>query len=757
MIDINQILKELYEIDPSLRLQEERVKKIIAEMLDSKPDTKFNLDFAKILKQKLLSQIDSSKITKLNIINSIFMNPKFRFFGLGVVAVILIIVGYSLPRKGGILPINSTKDVIETQKDLILKARAEVKKFTSKEEFLAYLENAQSIGGGFGRGGEIQRAMPMSESAGIAQSDSLNSLSPANEKSLPQSAPSRVSDTNVQVKGIDEPDIVKTNGKEIFVSTQNLYLYNRPIIMEDMPLDSQFKIMPPQYPTQETKVINALPIDKIKQIGKIPKQGEMLLIGNNLLVFTYQGVYAFDITDPQNPKDIWKIDYENNGNLVTARLMDGKVYFVLQKYLDFQSPCPMDLLKLSMAQSVETKTVSIACTDIYHPLVPIGDTTTYHAFRINPGTGEIEKNISFVGSSGQTIVYMSADSLYISYVFNEDQIKILADFLKTNGQGLLPEAVIEKVNKLLAYDISSGAKQLELSNILQKFYAGLNQDDRRKLENDMENKLSEYVKMHMRELTSTGLVKIALKDFAITATGKVPGMPLNQFSLDEYKGNLRVATTVSGQGTIWGGWRGDASANDVYVLNGGLEVIGSIKDLGLTERIFSARFVGERGFLVTFRQTDPFYVLDLSNPKAPKMSGELKIPGFSSYLHPLKENLILGVGQENGRVKLSLFDVSDSFNPKEIDKYSLDEYWSEAQNNHHAFLQDEKHEVFFLPGGQTGYVFSYKNNKLSLEKAVGKIQAQRALYINDYLYIVGSDRIVVIHEKNWERAGELIY
>ena len=89
--------------------------------------------------------------------------------------------------------------------------------------------------------------------------------------------------------------------------------------------------------------------------------------------------------------------------------------------------------------------------------------------------------------------------------------------------------------------------------------------------------------------------------------------------------------------------------------------------------------------------------------------------------------------------------------PKEIDKYTLDEYYSEAQNNHHAFA-GLKYEVFFLPGGQTGYVFSYAGNKLSL-KAIGQVQAQRALYVNDNLYIIGSDRIIVLNEKTWERVG----
>jgi uncharacterized secreted protein with C-terminal beta-propeller domain len=197
------------------------------------------------------------------------------------------------------------------------------------------------------------------------------------------------------------------------------------------------------------------------------------------------------------------------------------------------------------------------------------------------------------------------------------------------------------------------------------------------------------------------------------------------------------------------------SFSDVYVLNGSLDVLGSVRDLGKTERIYSVRFMAERGYVVTFRQTDPFYVLDLSNPRSPALKGELKIPGYSSYLHPLKEDLLVGVGQESGNVKLSLFDVADPENPREIDKYSMTEFWSEAQNNHHAFLADEQHEAFFMPGSQGGYVFSYAGNSLSMVKAVAGSQVQRAVYINDYLYVIGQDKIVVLNEKDWSQAGAL--
>jgi len=285
---------------------------------------------------------------------------------------------------------------------------------------------------------------------------------------------------------------------------------------------------------------------------------------------------------------------------------------------------------------------------------------------------------------------------------------------------------------------------MELQTIFEKYSKALTNDEQLKIGNEMNNRMSDYYGKEKRELEKSGLVKIGLEKFEVTATGSVPGFPLNQFALDEYQGNLRIATTVGerfGGGSF--GFGRSESANDVYVLDKNLNILGAVKDLGKTEKIYSARFIGDKGYLVTFRQTDPFYVLDLSDPQKPELKGELKIPGYSSYLHPLTKD------------KISLFDVSDVKNPKESDKYLLDESWSDILNTHHAFLLDTKHEVFFLPGSKGGYVFSYKQDKLKLIKAVSEISARRAIYINDYLYIIGDDKIVVLNENDWERVNEM--
>jgi len=135
---------------------------------------------------------------------------------------------------------------------------------------------------------------------------------------------------------------------------------------------------------------------------------------------------------------------------------------------------------------------------------------------------------------------------------------------------------------------------------------------------------------------------------------------LNQFSMDEYKDYLRVATTLNDE-------------NDLYVLDEKLNVVGKITGFGKDERIYTVRFIGDKGYIVTFREIDPFFVIDLSDPKNPEIKGELKLLGFFSYLHPISEYVILGIGRGDKYVKISLFNVSDAENPKEISRYFLKE------------------------------------------------------------------------------------
>ena len=149
--------------------------------------------------------------------------------------------------------------------------------------------------------------------------------------------------------------------------------------------------------------------------------------------------------------------------------------------------------------------------------------------------------------------------------------------------------------------------------------------------------------------------------------------------------------------------------NNVYVLDDKLEIVGKLEAIAPDERIYSTRFIGDRLYLVTFKRVDPLFVIDLSNPENPEILGELKIPGFSDYLHPYDENHIIGVGKETEGnewggvsvkgVKLALFDVSDVKNPRQIDAYEIGEAGtdSEALRDHKAFLFDKKKNILVIP------------------------------------------------------------
>lgn len=192
-------------------------------------------------------------------------------------------------------------------------------------------------------------------------------------------------------------------------------------------------------------------------------------------------------------------------------------------------------------------------------------------------------------------------------------------------------------------------------------------------------------------------------------SGTVTGHLLNQFSMSEYEGRLRVATTQSGFALVGG----DAVVPDdresesyVTVLGDGggrLRQLGQVGGLGTGERIYSVRFIGDRGYVVTFRQTDPLYTIDLSDPAAPRVAGELKIAGYSAYLHPIGDDLLIGVGQdasESGRttgLQVSLFDVSDPASPKRLQRAVLPGASSEAEWDHHAFLWWPASSLAVLP------------------------------------------------------------
>ncbi len=625
-----------------------------------------------------------------------------------------------------------------------------VKKFSSDEEFKEYINQASELGRSGYYGGSMMRetlAAPnvVSLDSNIKwglDSAQTAALGPTNEGT---GAPD-YSSTNVQVRGIDEPDIVKNNGSEIYFSSQNYYY---PVFRQTNPMAAtdEMRVMPPYENRSGVQSLKAYPPADLKKLAKIDKYGDLLLYQDKLMIFSGQNIYAYNIKDTANPKEDWQLKLGDNSSLVTSRLVGDELYLVTRTEIYTDQVCPIKPL------IAKENDVIVRCIDVYHPAEVVPVDVTYTVMKVKVDQGEVSEKVSFIGSSGSSIVYMSSEAIYVTYFYPGDFIAFLVNFFRENPS-VMPTSVVDKLVKLQNYDISDSSKLNELQQVLERYYNALDNDERLRVENELSNKMVDYQKAHKRDLEKTGIVKIAADNLDVVASGAVPGQPLNQFSLDEYQNNLRIATTL-GSGNWFGFGSMGESASDVYVLGDDLKIKGAVKDLGLTERIYSVRFIEDKGYVVTFRQTDPFYVLDLADPNEPELKGELKIPGYSAYLHPINKDKILGIGKEGSEVKISLFDVSNPSEPKESAKYVLKEYWSEILNTHHAFLLDSRHNVFFLPGSQGGYIFSYQNDNLELVKAVSEVQAKRALYINDYLYIVGENKLIVLNEQDWERVNEL--
>ena len=280
---------------------------------------------------------------------------------------------------------------------------------------------------------------------------------------------------------------------------------------------------------------------------------------------------------------------------------------------------------------------------------------------------------------------------------------------------------------------------------------------------------------------TTHIYKFDIRNYNISylGCGEVEGFTLNQFSIDEHNGYLRVATST-------GSWGADIS-NKVYVLDADLNVVGKIEGIAPGETIKSVRFTGDTGYVVTFEQTDPLFVIDFSDPKNPVIKGELKIPGFSTYLHPVGKNLVLGVGvdgDENGQtngLKVSLFDVSDPTNPVESykvtipatsDSYAYSYVDSQAYFTHKALCWDDATKTMYIPyskrnetwyaTGDSSYTFENVSGILAVKvNENSKTLEKSENYTNvsdDYSMNLGFERTTYIGNVvfGYSDAGNLI-
>ena len=483
-------------------------------------------------------------------------------------------------------------------------------KFTSEVELVNFLETMPT-GYYLEDGGSVRKFITPSTSM-LLQWDSASSTG--------QSTPD-YSGTNIQVEGVDEADMVKTDGEYIYLAS-----------------DSRVFIVK-AFPPGDAEVLATLELER--------EASDLFINGDKLVVISSSQYYYYwgpiDIMPPEEYElntHIWVYDVSDRSSPTLDRTVSVDGYYTSSRMI---------------GDYVYAITGQPAVLNITEPVLPIIRSGNY--------TCEVE-------------------STDIWYANNTDYYYGYTNIVAIDVQD--PESEITHETYLMG---SSSTLYVSMENIYLT--------------------ASGWVQDEVSGWETTKIFKINVDEESITyiAEGMVPGRVLNQFSMDEHDGHFRIATT---NGHVSRG--GSSTSNNVYVLNASLGVVGSLEGLAPGEDIYSARFMGRRCYLVTFKKIDPLFVIDLEDPENPTVLGKLKIPGYSDYLHPYDENTLIGVGKETEEaeegdfawyqgVKISLFDVSNVSDPRELAKFEIGDRGTDspALRDHKAFLFSRAKNLLVIP------------------------------------------------------------
>lgn len=598
--------------------------------------------------------------------------------------------------------------------------------FSSEEELVSYLSNTQLRNSGMIR-------------QSIGRDDIAVAVSAPMSGSLEGTGQNDFSSTNVQVVGIDEADIIKTDGDYIYtVSGNTLFIISA-------------------YPGESASVISKTRFESYPS--------ELFINEDNLIIFStnYSRGSTFtliDIYDISNKVSINKIkEFEFEGSYFKSRMMDKDIYIVTTQRPSMDRPMPF------------------VRVDAREDVIPLGRIFYYPAnspMYVNIHSFDLASfNLESIAilTEGTEQLYMSENALYISYTeyISEYDIyrRVLAEIVEPK---LSPEEKdkIARINAVDADILPAYEKDGKRNQIFNNYLYSLPQADRVALEKDVDVRVADIMNQY-DSFQNTQIHKIGLKPLAPIANGKVPGRIINQFALDEHADVLRIATTTGGN---WVLGKREETLNNVYTLDNTLKIIGSLEGLAKGESIFSTRFIEDRLYMVTFEQIDPFFVINLSDPRDIQNLGELKIPGFSRYLHPYDENIIIGLGQDatqQGRVtglKISLFDVSDVRNPIELTNYAGTSQYADstALYEHRAFLFSKEKDLLVIPvasyelgSSYSGaFVFKIRPDEITLRGLVEHSnQVERSLYIEELLYTKSYDMIAINQIEDLQRVKTL--
>ncbi|VVC00012.1 Beta propeller domain protein [uncultured archaeon] len=719
---------------------------------------------------------------------------------IGAVIVILIAFGLALSGCTSSLPPlpgkNNTNASLQPAPKPISINESGMKSFSSWNDVSNFLFAANPSSGYYGSG--TRGGMMALDMAGKAEGVSAPTAAPS-ANGATQSTD--YSQTNVQVAGVDEADIVKNDGKYIY-AVGNAYNY--------------YGVGPFSFSsnTGMVNIIDAYPASQMKIVGKVTFDGnanEIFVYNDTLVVFgsrydrvpyPYPGMEAsamclrcivppyysqnfafmkiYDISDRASPK--LEKEFEVKGSYVSSRMINGKVYGVFSDYASYQDPVPL--------YAVDGVSQKIAPSDIsYFDWPDEGyNYNIFLSYDLKDMSKPETKKIVLMGYAQN--LFVSQDNMYVTYTKYDYYYPQWAAFSEVYG-AYLPDVAKQKIAEIDASNASDWRKDrlkmAEISDYAQQIAQSAGPSMTETLQKEYNEKLTALQLANARNAERTQIHKFALDGFVETAAGSVPGHVLNQFSMDENGNYFRVATTVP---QVWN-WNGQGTApsySNMYVLDSSLKQAGSVENIAPGEQIYSVRFMGDRAYMVTFRQIDPFFVLDLSDPSAPKITGRLKLPGYSNYLQAYDETHIIGLGKDatvdkNGQtawyqgVKLSLFDVSDIANPREVASINIGDRGTDsyALTDHKAFLFSKEKNLLVIPileakidplkyaGAvpqwqygdyvfQGAYVFNINANIITLRGKVTHVSdeellksgnyfwsnnnVQRSLYMDNYLYTV---------------------
>jgi inhibitor of cysteine peptidase len=470
-----------------------------------------------------------------------------------------------------------------------------------------------------------------------------------------ESAAGDFSTTNVQVQGVDEADVVKTDGQYIYQVNQGDIVITKAVPADQMEVISTIDFDEKTFTPAEIYVDDSY----LVAIGSMyhPQSYDSTNGMEKKMIMPHHPIqhttkaFVFNIEDKSNPENIREVELE--GHYISSRKVGSSLYFVANQYIDVYSIMneKTEISPPSFRDSVESDGYQSLSYDSiqYFPDSPEQNYMLVGGIDLeNP---EQAMDISAYLGSSQNI-YASSKHLYVAVTKYEQKMETRSSLRKDIGYN-------------------------EAKTMIYKF--GLNE----------------------------GIVHYK-------GEGEVPGSILNQFSMDEHLGNFRIATT---KGDMWRSDE-HTSKNQLYVLDSALNIIGDIEDIAPGERIYSVRFMGDRAYMVTFRTVDPLFVIDLQNPKQPEILGALKIPGYSDYLHPYDENHIIGFGKEAVEMdrkdhkgntvdtmayylgmKVALFDITDVTNPKEKFNMTIGDRGTESEllHNHKALLFSKEKNIMAFP------------------------------------------------------------